>query len=169
MSRTKGGANVILLRARKGLGSVGSIVTVAPGYARNCLIPCGSALLATKSNLELFEKKKDQALRENQLKLTESKLLSEKFLGRSVVLIRPASGDGRLFGSITTKQIAEGLKSSGITIDHQSILLRQGIRSIGCYQVEAVLHADIIVTFKVVVSRSMIEAEPFIKNEGSEQ
>ena len=160
----KGVVSVILLKARRGLGPVGSLVSVAPGYARNFLIPTGSALLATKDNLVIFEKHRDEALRENQLKLAESKQLAEKFVGRSVVIIRPSGGDGRLFGSVTTKQIAASLAEQGISIDPQSIVLKEGgIKSIGCYNVDVVLHADIVAHFKVIVARSLIEAEPFIR------
>ncbi|KHD84984.1 50S ribosomal protein L9 [Heyndrickxia ginsengihumi] len=144
---------VIFLKDVKGKGKKGEIKNVADGYAHNFLFKQGAAIEATPANLKNVEaqKKKEQKLAQEELE--ESKRLKEKLESLTVELKAKSGQDGRLFGSITSKQIAEELKKAhNIKIDKRKIELEDAIRALGYTKVPVKLHSDVTATLNVHVS-----------------
>jgi len=142
---------VIFLQDVKGKGKKGEVKEVADGYARNYLIVKGLAREATSGNVKEIEaiKKSEQKRKEEELK--EAKLLAEKLEQLSIIVHSKAGEGGRLFGAITSKQIAEELQKQKIKIDKRKILLDEPIRNLGYTQVQIKLHPEVIANFKVQV------------------
>src|SRR5689334_4842661 len=104
---------VILLEPVKKLGSVGDVVRVRNGFARNFLIPTRKAIRATEDNRKLFEVRKAEIEKENAKKVAEAEKISKKATGAIFTIVRQAGEDGRLYGSVTAKDISEGLSAAG--------------------------------------------------------
>lgn len=143
---------VILKKDIKGTGKAGDVIKVSPGYARNMLIPRGLAVEATEGNVRNLEKQK-QIQRENE---AEAKAKAEKIadkLSKGSVLIKTKAGEGgRLFGSITNKDISEAIEEQfGIKIDRRKIVLDSPIKELGQVSVEAKLYPEVTGKFKVEV------------------
>ncbi len=143
---------VILLKDLKGTGKNGDIVNVSDGYARNMLIPKNIAIEATKANVRSLEKKQEQEAE----KIAEEKQKANelvKLLDESKLVIKTKSGDGgKLFGSITSKDIAEALESQlNIKIDKKKIVLEAPLRHIGSFDVEIKLYSNIKGAIKVEI------------------
>lgn len=143
---------VIFLKDVKGKGNKGDIKNVADGYAQNFLIKNGYAIEATPANIKSHEAKKRKEEKEAQKELEEAKQLKEK-LGKLTVEIGAKSGEGgRLFGSVTSKQIAEQLqKQHGIKLDKRKIELEDAIRALGFTKVPVKLHPEVQGTLTVHV------------------
>lgn len=142
---------VIFLADVKGKGKKGDVKNVADGYARNYLFPKKLAVEATKSNLRTLKAKQriDEQKAEEQLQ--QAKEL-KSFLEKTTIEMQAKAGDGgRLFGSITNKQIAEQLKKKDVMIDKRKIQLQEPIRSLGYTNVPVKLHPDVTATLKVHV------------------
>ncbi len=149
---------VILLERVAKLGTIGDIVTVKNGFGRNFLIPQGKALLANDRNKALFEARKaDIEARNEQLK-TEAAQLLNKLQGTSVSLIRQASPDGQMYGSVSARDIAAEVAKTHAEITHHHVALDFPIKNIGTYTVNVVLHPDVVYPLQVVVARSEAEA-----------
>lgn len=143
---------VIFLKDVKGKGKKGEVKNVADGYARNFLIKQGLAVEATPGNLKQLENQKKKAAELAQQELEEAKQLKEQLENIKVELSAKAGEGGRLFGSITNKQIASELKKThNITIDRRKILLDDAIRSLGVTKVEVKLHPEVTATLAVHV------------------
>ncbi|MED4207265.1 50S ribosomal protein L9 [Neobacillus mesonae] len=143
---------VIFLKDVKGKGKKGEIKNVADGYAQNFLIKQGLAVEATNANLSSLDaqNKKQEKLAAEEL--AEAKKLKEKLDQTTVELTAKAGEGGRLFGSITTKQVAEELqKKHGIKIDKRKMELADAIRSLGVTKVPVKLHHDVTATLSVHV------------------
>ncbi|WP_243359654.1 50S ribosomal protein L9 [Fundidesulfovibrio terrae] len=157
----------LILRAdMENLGKLGDIVAVKPGYGRNYLIPQGLAMMASKSNLKVFEleRKKLQA-KMDSLRSSASDLAS-KIAGATVTIeVRVGEGD-KLYGSVTSAMIADGLEAQGIVVDRKKIVLDDPIRSIGVHEVEVKLHADVRGTIRVMVCR---QGEKLIEETAAEE
>lgn len=143
---------VILKKDIKGTGKAGDVIKVSPGYARNMLIPRGLAVEATEGNVRNLEKQK-QIQRENE---AEEKAKAEKIadkLSKGSVVIKTKAGEGgRLFGSITNKDISEAIEEQfGIKIDRRKIVLDSPIKELGQVSVEAKLYPEVTGKFKVEV------------------
>lgn len=143
---------VILKKDIKGTGKAGDVIKVSPGYARNMLIPRGLAVEATEGNVRNLEKQK-QIQRENE---AEEKAKAEKIADKlskvSVVIKTKAGEGGRLFGSITNKDISEAIEEQfGIKIDRRKIVLDSPIKELGQVSVEAKLYPEVTGKFKVEV------------------
>lgn len=143
---------VILKKDIKGTGKAGDVIKVSPGYARNMLIPRGLAVEATEGNVRNLEKQK-QIQRENE---AEAKAKAEKIadkLSKGSVVIKTKAGEGgRLFGSITNKDISEAIEEQfGIKIDRRKIVLDSPIKELGQVSVEAKLYPKVTGKFKVEV------------------
>ncbi len=143
---------VILKKDIKGTGKAGDVIKVSPGYARNMLIPRGLAVEATEGNVRNLEKQK-QIQRENE---AEAKAKAEKIadkLSKGSVVIKTKAGEGgRLFGSITNKDISEAIEEQfGIKIDRRKIVLDSPIKELGQVSVEAKLYPEVTGKFKVEV------------------
>jgi large subunit ribosomal protein L9 len=142
---------IILLEKVVNLGSLGDVVKVKDGYARNYLIPQGKAKRATQSNLAEFEARRVELERVQAEKLTAAQEQAGKLEGLMVQITRKAGMDGRLFGSVTNADVAEALAAQGFEIERSSIRMPDGpLKQMGDAQLEVALHSDVIVT--VIVS-----------------
>lgn len=146
---------VILLKDVKGLGKKGSVVNVKDGYARNFLLPRGVAKEATEGNLKVL--KEQEAAREIKRKeeLEKAKKLAEKISSISVKIQGKAGANGKLFGSITTKDIANALnKQHKIKIDKKKIMLKDNIKALGITIVDVKVYPSVVAKLKVEVSEN---------------
>lgn len=149
---------VILLERVAKLGQIGDIVRVKDGFARNFLLPSGKALRATKDNKGRFESMKAQLEARNLELKSEATKVGEKLAGTEVVLVRQAGETGQLYGSVSTRDIAEGLTAAGFSVSRQQIVLNQPIKTIGVHEVPVSLHPEVEVTVRANVARSAEEA-----------
>ena len=144
---------VILNRDVKGTGKAGDIVKVSDGYARNMLIPKGYAKEATEGNVRNLEKQKAIAAEKKAEEKAAAQALAEKISAVSVTIKTKAGEGGRIFGSITSKDIADALKAQhNITVDKKKILLDSPIKQTGEMTVEIKLYTDVNAKLKVVVN-----------------
>lgn len=148
---------VILLQRVEKLGRMGDVVKVRSGYARNFLLPQKVALRATKENIAHFEKEKETLEKLNMHHKEEAEILANRLEGSMVTLIRQASEAGQLYGSVSTRNIAEALKQEHVTKD--SIKIDQPIKTIGIHAVRVQLHPEVITTLNVNVAMSEDEAK----------
>jgi large subunit ribosomal protein L9 len=143
---------VILLEKLANLGALGDVVKVKEGFARNYLIPQGKAKRATPENLAEFEQRRAELEKAQGDALTAAQERGAKLEGASVQLTRKAGVDGRLFGSVTTYDIAEALQAQGHSVERAEIRLPQGpLKTVGDYQIAIALHADVLVHITVSV------------------
>lgn len=134
---------VILRTDVADLGRAGEVVDVKPGYARNYLIPQGLAYSASESNVRRLEGERHQAQSSMDRQKDRAEGLATELEGRSVSFKVKAGEEGRLFGSVTTGDIAEQLASEGVTIDRRDIMLEEPIKELGVFRVAVRLHADV--------------------------
>ena len=143
---------VILMEKVVNLGSLGDVVKVKDGYARNFLIPQGKAKRATPDNLAEFEKRRAELEKVQAAALAAAQEEGAKIDGLLVQISRKAGVDGRLFGSVTTSDVAEALEALGHKVERASVRLPQGpLKTIGDHDVAVALHTDVLVTIKVSV------------------
>jgi len=144
----------LILRAdMENLGKLGDIVAVKPGYGRNYLIPQGLAMMASKSNLKVFELERNKLqAKMDSLRAGASDLAAKIAAATVSIEVRVGEGD-KLYGSVTSAMIADGLEAQGIVVDRKKIVLDDPIRSIGVHEVEVKLHADVRGAIRVVVCR----------------
>ena len=144
---------VILEKTVEKLGLVGTVVKVKEGFARNYLLPEGLAVKATKHNLQVVEKK-IKVIREKELEEKENASeVAKKLEGASINIEVRASDDGKLFGSVTEKEIAESLKEKGFDIDKSKVKMDEHFKYLGVYNVIIKLHAMVQVEVKIWVIR----------------
>ena len=144
---------VILNRDVKGTGKAGDVVKVSDGYARNLLLPKGYATEATDGNIRSLEKQKAIAAEKKAEEKAAAQAIAEKLGGLTVKIQTKAGENGKVFGSITSKDIAEKLKEQHkITIDKKKILLDSPIKQTGEMTVEIKLYTDVNAKLKVVVN-----------------
>jgi len=149
---------VILLERIARLGQMGDTVRVRDGYARNFLLPQGKALRANKANLERFEQERAQLEARNLERKSEAEAVASKIDGESLVMIRSAGETGQLYGSVSTRDIADGLTEAGFTVGRSQVELRTPIKTIGMHSVLIQLHPEVEVSVSVNVARSEDEA-----------
>ena len=143
---------VILLEKVVNLGGLGDVVKVKDGFARNFLIPHGKAKRATPENLAEFETRRADLEKSQADTLSAAQERGAKIDGLAVQIARKAGVDGRLFGSVTTYDIAEALQGLGHEVERAAIRLPQGpLKAIGDYDLALALHSDIVVHIKVSV------------------
>jgi len=142
---------VILKNDIIGLGEEGEIRKVAPGYARNYLIPQGFAVLNNKANKAILEKQKAEIEARKEKKIQDSLSLEEKLKGIELKIESPAGESEKLFGSITSSNIAAEIEKLGFEIDKRKIILKNPIKMLGSYLVPIRLHEGIIPEIKVTV------------------
>lgn len=143
---------IILLEKVVNLGSLGDIVKVKDGYARNFLIPQGKAKRATEANKAEFEARRAELERVQAEKLAAAQAVAGKLEGLMVQIERKAGMDGRLFGSVGNADIAEALQGQGFDIDRSAIRLPDGpLKQVGDVQVDVVLHSDVVAPITVSV------------------
>ena len=145
-------ATKVLLQADvENLGSGGEIVRVRPGFARNFLLPRGLAVPATAGNLARVEDLKKAAAARQQAEIVEAQELAKKLEGSAVKITRAAGDEGKMFGSVTSKDIGDAFEKLGVTIDRKRIQLAEPIKQLGTFEVPLKLHGSVSVTLKVEV------------------
>jgi large subunit ribosomal protein L9 len=154
---------IILLERVEKLGQMGDLVNVKPGYARNYLLPQGKALRANKANLERFESEKAQREADNLSRRGEAEAEATKMSGLAVSMVRAASEMGQLFGSVTSRDIAEGVTEAGFTIQRGQVIMDKSIKTLGLHDIRVSLHPEVSITVVVNVARSLDEAETQLK------
>lgn len=151
---------IILLEKVEKLGSLGDQVEVKNGYARNYLLPTGKALRATEENIKYFEEKASDLKKNNDKAVKEANKFLDKITGKTFVVIRQAGENGQLFGSVTTRDIANLLKDNGIDqIKKNQVSLLEPIKALGIVDVKVNLHAEVSTTIKINIARTEEEAE----------
>ncbi len=146
--------NIILTENVEGLGTIGDLVNVKPGYARNFLIPKGMALEANTRNVKELEHQKRQMERKMQRVMQAVEVLKSRIEGTKIEVTHRASEEGKLFGSVTSMEIEEKLVAAGIEIDRRKIQLPEPIKTLGKHEVPIKLDAGIIATVEVNVVAS---------------
>jgi large subunit ribosomal protein L9 len=143
---------IILMEKVVNLGGLGDVVKVKDGYARNFLIPQGKARRATPTALAEFESRRAELEAAQQASLNAAQEQGAKLDGLMVQVTQKAGVDGRLFGSVTTVDIAEALKAQGFEVERSSIRLPQGpLKQVGDFDISVALHTDVTVHIKVSV------------------
>jgi large subunit ribosomal protein L9 len=149
---------VILLERIGRLGQMGDVVTVKDGFARNFLLPQGKALRATEANRKRFERERAQ-LEARDLELKgEAQAVAAKLDGQSFIVIRQAGDTGQLYGSVSTRDIADAVTEGGFTVERRQVMLDRPIKSLGLHQLRVQLHAEVEPHITVNVARSADEA-----------
>ncbi|MFV0432017.1 MAG: 50S ribosomal protein L9 [Alphaproteobacteria bacterium] len=149
---------IILLERVENLGQMGDVISVKNGYARNFLLPRKKALRATEANKKIFEAQKAQLEAENLKKRDEAQKVADSMGKLEVILIRQAGEMGQLYGSVNARDIADAAKEAGVTIARQQVSLLHPIKSLGLFDVNIVLHPEVIAVVEVNVARSEDEA-----------
>lgn len=142
---------IILLKDVKGTGKAGEIKEVADGYARNCLIKKGLAEEATSVKINSLNIKKDAQDFHKQEEIKALKEQAKKLNGEKVTVKIKCGENGKIFGSVTSKEIAEGLLEKGFSVDKKKILLKEGIKNLGEYKVEVKFLPDVFAKITVEV------------------
>ncbi len=146
---------LILLENISRLGRVGEVVSVKPGFGRNFLIPQKKAIRATKDNLKEFEGRRSSLEERDQEMKKAAEKLAEAFQNVAVKIVRQASEDGKLYGSVSVRDVATALQEAGREIERRQIDLTATIKELGEYTATVSFHADVRVPFKVQVVRSL--------------
>lgn len=143
---------VILLKKVENLGTLGNVVKVKAGYGRNYLIPTGRAKMATKANIAEFEKRRAELEKEAQAILAAAEARRDQLKELVLTVKARTGGEGKLFGSISSIEIAEAIKATGLEIERREIRMPNGpIRVLGEHEVALHLHTDVDTMIKVVV------------------
>ena len=151
--------DIILLERVEKLGTIGDVVTVKDGFARNYLLPQKKALRANEANKKIFEANREQLEKENAEKRSSAEKQGEKVDGTEIILIRASSNTGQLYGSVNVRDVVAGLANKGHEIDKKQVIMGHPIKTIGMHEVTIALHPEVLVTVKANVARSDDEAE----------
>lgn len=151
--------DIILLERVEKLGGIGDVVTVKDGYARNYLLPNKKALRANAANKAVFEANRSKIEADNADRRAEAEKASGNVEGKQIVLIRAASNAGQLYGSVTVRDIVDGLNAQDANVSKSMIVLERPIKTLGVFDVKVVLHPEVSVSVQVNVARSDDEAE----------
>ncbi len=151
--------DIILLERVENLGSIGDIVTVKNGYARNFLLPNKKALRANEANKKVFEANRQQIEADNEAKRKEAEAASGGIDGKQIVLIRASSASGQLYGSVSVRDIVEALNADGAPVEKSMVILEKPIKTLGVFDVRIRLHPEVNVTIQANVARSDDEAD----------
>lgn len=144
---------IILMERIKNLGSLGEEVTVANGFARNYLIPQGKAARATKDNKAFFEAKREELEAAVADARQKAEHRADKLAELEVTIYARTSAEGKIYGSVDTKQIADAVTATGVEIQKSEVRLNEGVlRNLGEYHISIQLYADVIATIKLVIA-----------------
>jgi large subunit ribosomal protein L9 len=149
---------VILLERVEKLGQMGQVVRVRPGFARNYLLPQKKALRATEANLARFVQQRAQLEARNLELKSEAQGVSGKLDSQSFVILRQAGDSGQLYGSVSTRDIADAVTQGGFSIERRQVLLDRPIKMLGLHEVRIALHPEVEPRITVNVARSEDEA-----------
>jgi large subunit ribosomal protein L9 len=150
---------VVLMERIEKLGQMGQVVNVKPGFARNYLLPQKKAMRATKTNLAYFETQRAQLEASNLKRKAEAEEVAGKLDGLRVVVIRQAGESGQLYGSVSSRDIAQAVTEAGFTVERHQVVLDHTIKTLGLHPVRVALHPEVAVSVSVNVAQSPEEAE----------
>ncbi|MBI1209965.1 MAG: 50S ribosomal protein L9 [Alphaproteobacteria bacterium] len=150
---------VILLERVEKLGQMGDVVKVKGGFARNYLLPRKKALRATKANMAHFESQKAQLEARNLHLKKEADAIAAKLDKNAFVILRQAGETGILYGSVSTRDIADAITGDGVTVARNQIALDKAIKTLGMHEVKVVLHPEVRVGVTMNIARTADEAE----------
>jgi large subunit ribosomal protein L9 len=156
---------VILLERVGRTGHIGDEVSVKDGFARNFLLPQGKALRATEANRKKFESERANIEKRNTERREAAAGIASGLNGKTVVIIRQAGETGQLYGSVSSRDVAEALANDGFTVARSQVSLMDPIKTVGVHVVDLHLHAEVAVTVNVNVARSEDEAARQSKGE----
>jgi len=148
---------VILLERIEKVGKLGDVVKVKAGFARNYLLPQNKALRANKENLSIYEKEKEKYEKLNNEKLSAAEKIAKKMESISINIIKQASDSGQLYGSVSTRDIAEELNNQGHNIEKRQVVLKSVIKNVGQHEVRIVIHPEFIINISVNIARTLEE------------
>lgn len=149
---------VILMQDFESLGFEGDIVEVAKGYARNYLIPKGVVIEANNGNLKALETRKEKIMAKRTKDKEAAERAKEKISQVTVTVRRKAGEEDKLYGSVTSRDIAQELEKVGVIVDRKKIIIDETIRSLGEFEVPIKLHQEVIATIKVIIEKEEEEA-----------
>ena len=151
---------IILLERIEKLGSIGDVVSVKDGYARNFLLPRSKALRANAANMKVFEAQKADIEARNAKAKDAAGKSGEKLDGTAYILIRQAGESGQLYGSVSGRDVADAVNAEGGSkIDRAMVVLDKPIKTLGLHEVKVRLHPEVTVTVTLNIARSADEAE----------
>jgi large subunit ribosomal protein L9 len=150
---------VVLLERVEGWGSLGDVVNVKDGYARNFLLPNQKALRATESNLKVFEYQRKEIEARNARTRADAEKAGGKLDGSSYVMIRSAGESGQLYGSVAGRDVADIVNAEGGKVERSQVVLDKPIKTLGVHPVKIRLHSEVTITVNINVARSSDEAE----------
>ncbi len=143
---------VILLEKVANLGSLGDQVKVRSGYGRNYLVPYGKAVPATKANVEMFEQRRAELEKAQAEKLSTAQSRADALNGKEVTIVSKAGDEGKLFGSVGTRDIADAITTLGTEVAKAEVKLPEGaLRTTGEFEIDLQLHSDVFATVKVII------------------
>ena len=148
---------VILLERVEKVGKLGDVVKVKDGFARNYLLPQNKALRANKENLSVYEKEKEKYEKLNKDKLAAAAKIANNMDDVSINIIKQASDSGQLYGSVSTRDIADELNKEGYKIEKKQIVLKSVIKTVGQHEVRIVIHPEHIINIMVNIGRTLEE------------
>jgi large subunit ribosomal protein L9 len=149
---------VILLERIARLGQIGDEVKVKDGYARNFLLPTGRALRANAANRERFEAQRSDIEARNAERKTEAEGVASNLNGKSFIVVRSAGETGQLYGSVSTRDIADILVGEGFQVNRNQVDMKAPIKAIGMHEVEIALHPEVETRIMLNIARSTDEA-----------
>lgn len=144
--------NIIMKENVEGLGMIGDLISVKPGYARNFLVPKGLAMLANERNVKELEHQKRQMARKLEKATKDAEAIKARVEKLTCQFSQRASAEGKLFGSVTSMDLEEKIQAAGLEIDRKKIQLTEPIKSLGEHVVHIKLDAGVIAELKVVVT-----------------
>lgn len=150
--------DIILLERVEKLGIMGQIVSVKNGFARNFLLPRKKAVRATKSALAAFEAQKAQLEADNIKQKAEAETVAKRMEGLTVELIRQAGASGHLFGSASSRDIADAIATKGYTVSKSQVVLDHPIKMLGSHQARVKLHPEVSINITVNIAQTEEEA-----------
>lgn len=150
---------VILLERVNKLGQMGEVVTVKDGFARNFLLPQKKALRATAINKAAFEADRVRLEADNLERKTEAEAIAAQMADVKVVMVRAAGESGQLYGSVSSRDIADAVSESGVKVSRTQVVLDRAIKNLGLHNVVVKLHAEVSETVVINIARSQDEAE----------
>jgi len=150
---------VILLERVNKLGQMGDVVTVKDGFARNFLLPQKKALRATANNKAAFEADRVRLEADNLERKTEAEAIAAQMVDLKVVMVRAAGESGQLYGSVSSRDIADAISESGVKVSRSQVSLDRAIKTLGLHDVVIKLHAEVSETVVINIARSEDEAE----------
>ena len=151
--------DVILLERIEKLGQMGDVVSVKPGFARNYLLPQKKAMRATENNRNSFDGQRAQLETVNLEQRGEAESVATKLDGLAFVVVRQASDNDQLYGSVTVRNVAQAITDAGFTVESKQVQLARPIKTVGMHDVIVKLHPEVSVTVRANVARSDEEAE----------